>query len=536
MQKICLFISSALAIASASAVAADSPPPASAEPKAQCSVDALQKIAPQGTNILSADQLQMPTPFCKIVGTAKATKPDSTINFTLSLPTNEWNGRYYFMGLGGAAGFMPPANPKLLGAGFALAVTDTGHQGTILDWSFAKDNPTAMLDHAHRAGHVTAVATQALTRAFYGAQKMYRYMLGCSGGGRMTEQAIERYPDDFDGAVVGAPGLGWDPSWFTWTTQQIFRTPNAWVSPAKLALIERTVIKQCASPNGLVADPNSCGFDPASLLCKGGDGPNCLTKDEVDTVKAIALGPPAVYPGRPRNGFALTNPTGWTQFFMGATRPVKGQANPWAPSPPTAGYIIANSFMRDMFIRDPKLDVIDGFSFDNPADVKRLAEGYDWADLSPRHPEKLSAFNAKGGKVIYWHGIADPGIPVSEIITHYNDLQQSVPGSSDFARLFLAPGTYHCGGGMGPQDVPDRALEKLIAWRERDIAPDTIVGTGPSVPEGLPEGMPGRPAPDAMISPTRTVLMCAYPKTAKFNGRPGDFGFDAGNYSCVDPK
>src|SRR3546814_17368036 len=85
---------------------------------------------------------------------------------------------------------------------------------------------------------------------------------------------------------------------FTWTTQQIFRTPNAWVSPAKLALIERTVIKQCASPNGLVADPDSCGFDPASLLCKGGDGPNCLTKDEVDTVKAIALGPPAVYPGQ----------------------------------------------------------------------------------------------------------------------------------------------------------------------------------------------------------------------------------------------
>src|SRR3546814_6768074 len=77
-----------------------------------------------------------------------------------------------------------------------------------------------------------------------------------------------------------------------------------------LALIERTVIKQCASPNGLVADPDSCGFDPASLLCNGGGGPNCLTKDEVDTVKAIALGPPAVYPGRPRNGFALTNPTG----------------------------------------------------------------------------------------------------------------------------------------------------------------------------------------------------------------------------------
>src|SRR3546814_14402289 len=111
------------------------------------------------------------------------------------------------------------------------------------------------------------------------------------------------------------------------------------------------------------------------------------------------------------------------------------------------------------------------------------------------HPEKLPAFKANGGKVIYWHGIADPGIPVSEIITHYKDLQQSVPASSDFARLFLAPGTYHCGGGTGPQDVPDRALEKVLAWRERGLPTATIIGTGPTVPEGLPDGMPGGPAP-----------------------------------------
>src|SRR3546814_15762625 len=84
----------------------------------------------------------------------------------------------------------------------------------------------------------------------------------------------------------------------------------------------------------------------------------------------------------------------------------------WSSDVCSSDLIIANSFMRDMFIRDPKLDVIDGFSFNNPADVKRLTEGYDWADLSSRHPEKLTAFKAKGGKVIYWHGIADPGIPV----------------------------------------------------------------------------------------------------------------------------
>src|SRR3546814_14038030 len=118
-----------------------------------CSSD----LAPQGTRILSVDQLKVPAPFCKIVGTAKATKPDSTLNFTLSLPTDQWNGRYYFMGLGGAAGFMPPANPKLLGAGFAVAVTDTGQQGTILEWSFAKYNLTSMPDDAHRSARKSVV-------------------------------------------------------------------------------------------------------------------------------------------------------------------------------------------------------------------------------------------------------------------------------------------------------------------------------------------------------------------------------------------
>src|SRR3546814_15813381 len=76
MQKTGLFITSALAIASAGAAAADSPPPVPAEPKAQCSVDALQKIAPQGTRILSVDPLKVPAPFCKIVGTAKATRSE----------------------------------------------------------------------------------------------------------------------------------------------------------------------------------------------------------------------------------------------------------------------------------------------------------------------------------------------------------------------------------------------------------------------------------------------------------------------------
>jgi feruloyl esterase len=215
------------------------------------------------------------------------------------------------------------------------------------------------------------------------------------------------------------------------------------------------------------------------------------------------------------------------------TKPVPGQANPWAPSPPPAGFIIAHSFLKDMFIDDANYDFIKQLDWNNPADRARLAAGYDRADISGRHPEELAALKSRGGKIIYWQGIADPGIPVSLIITHYETLEQTVPGAHDFARLFLAPGTYHCGGGNGPQDVPDRALEKIIAWVERGVPPQSIVASAPGFAEGLPSGMPGAPDPNAPISPTRTVLLCPFPQVAKFKGGKSDFAYDESNWECL---
>src|SRR6202167_4905348 len=149
-----------------------------------CSVESIQALAPAGTTIQSAAPTPLPVPHCKIDGSIITNHPGpNTVNFRLQLPDSGWTGRYYFIGMGGSAGYVPtdsqiPAGNPLF-KGFAVAGTDTGHQGHLLDWSFLSD-PVKTLDHVHRGAHVVAVATQQITKAYYNTDKLYRYHAGCS--------------------------------------------------------------------------------------------------------------------------------------------------------------------------------------------------------------------------------------------------------------------------------------------------------------------------------------------------------------------
>src|SRR5690606_2847423 len=211
---------------------------AAVQAKPDCTTDAIQALAPNGVAIDSAEPTAEPAPHCKIDGHIITANPGpNQVNFRLQLPDNNWNQRYYFIGLGGSAGYVPtdsqiPAgNP--LHAGFAVAGTDTGRQGHMLDWGFLTD-PAKAEDHTHRAMHLTAVSTQAITKAYYDSDTLYRYMSGCSGGGRMATESITRHPEDFDGVLLGAPGgrSNMTMAAFVYNAQQMNREPGAWLSPA----------------------------------------------------------------------------------------------------------------------------------------------------------------------------------------------------------------------------------------------------------------------------------------------------------------
>ena len=503
----------------------------------QCTLDDIRAITPKDAVIDSVKAIDAPVAHCEVVGHIITQNPGPNRGeFTVMLPDERFNGRYYFVGLGAAAGFVPTTTAsdmlgsyyagttlQLLNQGFAVAGSDTGHKGMM--WDFAIDNPAAKLDHGHRGAHVSAVATQAITRAYYAMEdKLHRYHLGCSGGGRMGAMAALHHPDDYDGIVVSTGFGNGNSVWFPWIVQYLVENPDRWVPPAKLALLERKVAEHCAGPDGLVRDVNVCGFDVASLKCAGADADSCLTGPQVDMIKRIT-GRFPVAPGVDAPGFSPTNPTGWSSFLIGNTKPTsKDMNNPWAPNPPPSSFGIGQSILRGMYFNKADFNMITDLDFDNPEHLKILGDHHaDWGAVSP----DLSGFKKSGGKLIIWAPIGENAVPPANAIEYYDDLKKTVPGTDDFVRLYMVPGVLHCGGGPGPQDSPERFLDKVIAWAEEGKRPDEIVASA-----SAQRVVPGQQAAAQPPTLSRTVLLCPHPQQAVFNSRAGAFPYDAANWVC----
>jgi hypothetical protein len=524
-----------------------------------CDLESIRSITPKDAVIDAVNQIKGPVAHCEVVGHIITTNPGpNRVEFGLMLPDKNFNGRYYFVGEGAAAGFVPTTSGtgplaayyanttwKLLSEGFTVAGSDTGHKGMM--WDFGVNNPAARLDHGHRGAHVSAVATQAMTRAYYGMnQKLYRYHLGCSGGGRMGAMAVKHHPEDYDGAIVSTGFGGGGSTFFPWILKYVIENPDSWISPAKLAFLEQKVAEKCAGPDGLVRDPNACGFNPATIQCKGDtDNDQCLTAAQIKLVERVT-GPYPIGPGKTSGGFTMTNPTGWSSFLIGNTKPTNiNPDNPWAlsaedaakidksqiqmmggPGSPPASYGIAQSMFRGFYFYDPKWDFRKDLDFNNKAHMQTLYDRH--SDLGVLSTD-IAAFKKAGGKLILWAGLDENAVPPNTEIEYFNDLGKVDPGRDDFVRLYLAPGVMHCAGGKGAQDTPDRLLEEVIAWAEEGRRPDAVLTTA-----ATPQPLPGTPLPKVAPTPipSRTVLLCPHPQTAVFKGKKNTFAYDAKNWKC----
>jgi feruloyl esterase len=527
--------------------------PSMAAPPSPCSVAAIQALAPKGTTIKSADPTATPVPHCKIDGSIITNSPGpNTVNFRLQLPDSGWTGRYYFIGMGGAAGYVPsdsqiPAGNPLV-KGFAVAGTDTGHQGDMLNWGFLVD-PAKAEDHIDRGAHVTAVATQKITKGYYKAAALHRYFSGCSGGGRMATMSIERHPEDFDGVLLGAPGGRSDATMlaFIYNAQQANREPGAWVSPAKLQMLDRKVTAQCdaldGAKDGIIWDHTACHVDFKQFKCPAADGPECLTGPELKTVEAIVGGPigPDGKPIKP--GYPVSNISVWATF-LGPTPP------PWSDDTSMAnmqkassGYVIASSLAKVFF--GPHYDVLKEFNFNDQKQLDAWWQATDRIGFGAPYSANLQGLSKSGGKVIMWNGVSDPCCIDTELRGYYRDAAKSVGGVErldKFAKLYFLPGTAHCGGGTGPEDAPDQLLEAMINWVEKAQPPAAVVAhRGDRARKLFADPKTGTVSgvlvPTAAGSP-RDFLLCPFPQVAKFNSALADKEGavnDAANWSCQTP-
>ncbi|TQJ92336.1 tannase/feruloyl esterase family alpha/beta hydrolase [Streptomyces sp. SLBN-31] len=399
------------------------------------------------------------------------------IHFELRLPQTGWQADYLQLGCGGLCGSVSTAAAAasygcvpLTDGAFAVASSDEGHsQGGGL---FSTD-PTLRADFGYKSDHLLAQVAKVLVKHYYGRPATHSYFDGCSQGGHQALTEAQRYPTDFDGIVAGAPANNFtalNTFSHAWTAQSVFLDGGpATITTADLAPLHTAVLKGCgASGDGIIADPLSCTWDPASIKCQAGQTSTaadfCLTADQITTLRRIYAGPTdehgqLLYPGYQLRGSELN----WAGIVVPTT--ATGTTGDQNFVKETIRYQVFDETHPELTYRDVK------FTSAYFKKIMRSNEGlYDATD-----PD-LSTFKKAGGKLILWHGLGDQHIPAVGTMAYYKAVQKAMGGAaatSGFARLFLLPGVAHCGGGQGPDKLD--ALTAIVDWVTKDRAPESLL-------------------------------------------------------------
>ena len=452
--------------------------------------------------------------FCRVTGFSTPSS-DSDIQFEVWVPAGSWNGKLEVVGGGGFAGSISySAMATALNLGYATASTDTGHQGSGSDGSWALGHPEKVIDFGYRAIHETSVNAKAIVTA-YGGAPGYSYFNGCSTGGRQALKEAQMFPDDFDGIIAGDPANYWVELNFGQLWPYLVNHPHSSATPvlptSMYSLVNNAVLSQCGQQDGGVAtdafltDPRDCKFDPRRLQCKPGQDPTtCLSPQQAQVVDKI-------YDG-------AYNPRTEEPVFPGFER---GSETDWAGETDKL-FAIAVSYMQYWVFDDPSFNVQTSLNFGK--DVA-LAQYLDNGVTEATDPD-IGPF-LQHGKLIQYHGWADATIAPAESPQYYASVVDALDPHSNPTRairkiqqsyrLFMVPGMFHCGGGPGA-NVFD-TVTALDNWVTQGTAPDEIIATHYN-----------NNTPSQGVAFTRPL--CPYPQVAEYNGA-GDPN-DAASFTCVD--
>jgi len=453
-------------------------------------------VAPTCSSDVASPQLPA---FCRVQGTIGP----GQINFEVWLPLEGWNGKFQGLGNHGFAGNIEYSDmgPELV-KGYAVAGTDTGHQGNATAWM---QNIQQIIDYGDRGIHEMTVKSKAIIEAFYGQAPRYSYFNGCSTGGKEGLMAAQRYPEDYDGINVGGSANFaqiHNRVQYVWNGQVTFGR-GVPLAGSTLALINDAAVAACDALDGVVDgvidDPLSCPFEPASLLCSVGQDPNtCLTAAQVDALEKVYEGP--------------RNPRTGEEIYPGL---VRGSERGWGGH--TAGpniFSTADQFFKFMVYNDPNWDYRT-FDFDSDLDYTDT----HFSQLLDAIDPDLSAFKKRGGKILFSHLWSSTTHTATRSIEYYEDVVSFLRGRRDsrnealtktreFFRLFMGPG----GSGSNAPDAFD-SVPYLEQWVERGIPPKSILASHKT---------------NDVVDRTRPL--CPYPEVAVYTGLGSTD--EAANFVC----
>lgn len=450
--------------------------------------------------------------FCRVSAVTTAA-PETTVEFEVWVP-NTWNGKIVTTGNGGYSNTLSYRDmANALRQGYATIGGDTGHQtATPDDLLWGASRRARIAEWGSHSIHSITVPGKRIVERLAGAAPKRAYFYGCSTGGHQAYAEMQRYPEDFDGVIAGAPGnnrvrLNAGFLWQFLANRRRGAEAEPILPAHKLPAITKAVVAACDGldgvTDGVIDDPRSCTFDPASMLCASSDEPGCLTQPQIEAFERMSRGArnlrtgEQIYPGWPRGSEALTTlPDG---------RPSSGWHQYWGGAEPTRV-----NFWRYWLFNDPQWDWW-SFDFDRHMSLADETLG----SLIDQNSVVLDTFKRRGGKAVVFQGWQDPVVNALDTIAYVDRLRarQGATETDGFFRLFLVPGMGHCSGGTGATvfgnsgerppvvDVDHDLLMALDAWVEQGLAPERVIAA--RVENGRT---------------TRTRPLCAYPKRAVYAG------------------
>ena len=432
--------------------------------------------------------------FCRVAGSIRPTE-ESDIYFEAWLPLGDsWNGRFMQVGNGGAAGAVVYSSMTApLTRGYAVVNTDTGHRGTMGDFSWALGEEERLTDYQYRAVRETTLKGKDITEAFYGAAPDASYWFGCSTGGRQGLVEAQRYPDDYDAIIAGAPANNWPPLQLS-SIHFLNNLNDDRLPVSQLGLLKDAAIAECDGLDGLsdgiISNLAECPFDPASLACVEGDEPaSCLSPSAVEAARSLYAG-------------IITS-----DGTVAMPGPGYGSESEWAAYV-TPFFRIGTSYMQNVVLEDPDWDPA---TMDIDTHLAMLVE-HDQGRTTAMDPD-LSAFVDNGGLLLLYHGMADGIIPHDNTLNYYQSVVETLGEdvAGEHVRFFSVPGMGHCAGGDGASAID--WISAIENWDQSGVAPALIEATHPE--EGF----------------TRPI--CEHPYTVTYNGEgPED---DATSFMCEAP-
>jgi feruloyl esterase len=433
--------------------------------------------------------------FCRVSATSMPTS-DSEIKIEVWMPVLGWNGKLRGTGNGGLGGNLSFGGlATAMHGGFAAAAENTGHENGS---AYALSHPEKVIDFGDRAAHEMTITAKAAIAAFYGSAPKFSYMNECGGGSIAALKEAQKYPEDYDGVVVGGFAAHLTHHTFAqmWIWQATHKDAASFIPPAKFPAIHQAALAACGAKDGVIDNPAECKFDPEVMECRGADSEACLTAPQVEAARKLYAGP-----RNPRTGEQIYSPL------------YPGSELGWGQLTGDAPISIAADFFKYFVYKDPAWDYkTHPVNFDS--DVA-LADKLANLPVNAMDPD-IKKFAARGGKMMLHGGWNDAGVPPLEAVNYYNSVVKTIGAKTALSavRLYMVPGMGHCGGGEGTDHFD--LFPALQQWVEQKQAPGELVAA--RIENG---------------KEVRTRPLCTYPEIASYKGSGSRD--DASNFVCKKP-